>query len=218
MKRLLLIITLLAVMFIPHNQVFANINTGMTEEEFHNLGKSSVFYDEFVYFLGDAYDIYFTKVGMSKDDFVKKIKSYGLWKNLNNEDFSTKDIIKGDNGNLEKVYLVRNIKDRIVLYTGVFKDDKLDVSVVQFYSNDINDLVPMYEKTVLIYAYWTKATGKTMKDYKVGNSDVSMLYNTETQNIMLSVGHGSFPTEKEYKGKKYKYGFFISHADKKYKF
>ena len=217
MKRLFLIITLLVIMFIPHNQVFAFLNASSTEEDFHNLGKSSVFYDDFSYFLADAYDIYFTKIGMSKEEFINKIQRYGLWKNLNNEDFSSNDIIKDANENLEKVYLIRKIKDRMIFYTGVFKDNKLDVSMIQFYSNDINDLVPMYEKTVYMYAYYTKATEKTMKNHRLGNSDASMLYNTETQNIMLSIAHGSFPTEKSYKGKKYKYGFIITHADEKYK-
>ena len=217
MKRLLLIVTVLVIMVIPHNQAFAFLNPSSTEEDFRNLGKSSIFYDEMDFFLAGAYDIYYTKVGMSKNDFIDKIQMYGMWKNINDKDFSPKDIVKDGNGNLEKVYLIRKIKDRIVFYTGVFKDDKLDVSVVQFYSNDINDLVPIYEKTVYMYAYYTKATEKTMKNYKVGNSDASMLYNTETQNILLSVAYGSFPTEKEYNGKKYKYGFIISHADKKYK-
>ena len=216
LKRLLLIITLLVFMGISHNQVFANNNT-MTEEEFHNLGKSSVFYDEFDYFLYDVYDIYFTKVGMNKNDFIKKVQTYGLWKNIKNEDFSSNDIIKDDNGNSEKVYMIRKIKDRLIFYTGVFENDKLAVSVVQFYSNDIKDIAPLYDKSALIYISLANSTEKTLKDYKVGYNDISMLINTDTQNIMLSINQGSFPHENEYKGNKYKYGFFISHIDKNYK-
>ena len=217
MRKIIVLIILLGSIIFPYNIVLAD--NGMQNEleaEFPNLGKSSIFYDELDFVWANPYIIYYTNIGMSKDDFITKFEGTRFWENLEGNYFSRNDFIRIKNG--ENVYLIRKVKNGLVLFTGVFEDNKLVMSLVQMYSNNLkDDLAPLYKKTALMYAYQTKATEKTLKDYKVGNKDVGMMINTETQNISITVNSGMFPTLNAYRGQKYKFGFFITHVDKKYK-
>ena len=212
MHKIMALIMLMGLFILPHNIVLADNG----EMDYHNLGKSSVFYEECDFILADPYNIYFTNVGMTKDEFVNTFAGTGLWKNLHGDNFTQADFIQEKNS--ENVYLIRNVKDGLVLFTGVFKDNKLVMSVVQMYSNNLKrDLAPLYQKTALMYAYLTKATEENFKDYKIANKDASLMINTATQNIILSINSGTFPTVNGYNGAKYKYGLFITHVDNKYK-